>query len=168
MSDGPAATPFWEMRGVSKHYVGVRALQNVDFSCERGTIHAVLGENGAGKSTLIKIIAGVVQPSEGEMFLEGRRVAFSSPVAANNSGIVCIFQELSLMPDLSVADNICITDPPRRFGLIDRRGRTRSPASCSRASAAPTCTPWSGCAICPSRAVRWSRSPRHWAATPSF
>jgi ribose transport system ATP-binding protein len=121
MSDGPAAAPFWEMRGVSKHYGGVRALQKVDFSCERGTIHAVLGENGAGKSTLIKIIAGVVQPSEGEMFLEGRRVAFSSPVAANNAGIVCIFQELSLMPDLSVADNICITDPPRRFGLIDRR-----------------------------------------------
>jgi ribose transport system ATP-binding protein len=85
----------------------------------------VLGENGAGKSTLIKVMAGVVQPSEGAMFLEGREVAFTSPVEANSAGIVCIFQELSLMPDLTVADNICITDPPRRFGLIDGRAQRR-------------------------------------------
>jgi len=125
MSDPSARTPFWQMRGVSKHYGGVRALQGVDFACERGRIHAVLGENGAGKSTLIKIMAGVVQPSEGTMFLEGREVAFASPLEATGAGIVCIFQELSLMPDLTVADNICITDPPRRFGLIDQRAQRR-------------------------------------------
>jgi ribose transport system ATP-binding protein len=113
------------MRGVSKHYGGVRALQQVDFACERGRIHAVLGENGAGKSTLIKIMAGVVQPSEGAMSLEGQSVAFASPIEATSAGIVCIFQELSLMPDLTVSDNICITDPPKRFGLIDRRAQRR-------------------------------------------
>jgi ribose transport system ATP-binding protein len=86
----------------------VRALEDVDFACERGSIHAVLGENGAGKSTLIKIIAGVVQPDTGSMHLEGRPVRFDGPIAANDAGIVCIFQELSLMPDLSVADNISI------------------------------------------------------------
>jgi ribose transport system ATP-binding protein len=119
-----AKTPFWRMSGVSKRYGGVLALADVDFACEPG-IHAVLGENGAGKSTLIKIIAGVVQPTTGSLFLEGRQVSFPTPLAANEAGIVCIFQELSLLPDLSVADNICITEPPRRFGLIDRRAQRR-------------------------------------------
>ncbi len=122
MAHGEA--PFWRMQGVSKRYGGVLALADVDFACEPG-IHAVLGENGAGKSTLIKIIAGVVQPTTGSLFLEGRQISFPTPVAANQAGIVCIFQELSLLPDLSVADNICITDPPTRFGLIDRRAQRR-------------------------------------------
>ena len=86
-----------------------------------GRIHAILGENGAGKSTLIKVMSGVVAPDEGKMKLDGREVAFASPAAANRAGIVCIFQELSLVPDLSVAENIAISSPPTRFGLIDRR-----------------------------------------------
>jgi ribose transport system ATP-binding protein len=122
MSD---TTHLLSLSGVSKRYGGVRALSNVDFACRRGSIHAVLGENGAGKSTLIKIVAGVVQPDEGTMQLEGRTVAFPTPQAANDAGIVCIFQELSLMPDLSVADNIGITAPPRRFGMIDKRAQRR-------------------------------------------
>jgi ribose transport system ATP-binding protein len=92
---------------------------------EAGQIHGVLGENGAGKSTLMKIMAGVVQPDEGRMMLDGSPVSFGNPAAANAAGIVCIFQELSLVPDLSVADNICISNPPRRFGLIDRRAQRR-------------------------------------------
>jgi ribose transport system ATP-binding protein len=117
--------PFLALTGVSKRYGGVRALEGVDFSCRQGTIHAVLGENGAGKSTLIKIVAGVVMPDEGTMALEGRGVRFAGPAAAVAEGVVCIFQELSLMPDLSVADNITIADPPRRFGLIDTRAQRR-------------------------------------------
>ena len=113
------------MSGISKRYGGVRALEGVDFACERGKIHAVLGENGAGKSTLIKIIAGVVQPDAGSMRLAGIDVSHATPSAANAAGVVCIFQELSLMPDLSVADNISITSPPRRFGLIDARAQRR-------------------------------------------
>jgi ribose transport system ATP-binding protein len=113
------------MEGISKRYGGVRALQDAHLSIEAGRIHAVLGENGAGKSTLIKIMAGVVAPDEGRMLLEGRPVSFSSPAAAHAAGIVCIFQELSLIPDLSVADNIAISNPPRRFGLIDRRAQRR-------------------------------------------
>ncbi len=116
---------FLELAGISKRYGGVRALEDVDFACEQGSIHAVLGENGAGKSTLIKIISGVVQPDTGSMHLEGALVRFDGPIAANAAGIVCIFQELSLMPDLSVADNISISDPPRRFGLIDQRAQRR-------------------------------------------
>jgi ribose transport system ATP-binding protein len=113
------------MEGISKRYGGVMALDRVDFACERGRIHAVLGENGAGKSTLIKIMSGVVQPDSGTMRLEGEEVRFEAPAQATRAGIVCIFQELSLIPDLSVADNICITDPPGRLGFIDRRAQRR-------------------------------------------
>ena len=116
-----ATAPLFTMAGVSKRYGGVRALEQADLVVTAGRIHAILGENGAGKSTLIKVMSGVVAPDEGTMTLDGRVVTFASPAAANQAGVVCIFQELSLIPDLSVADNIVISSPPRRFGLIDRR-----------------------------------------------
>ncbi|MBV9287963.1 MAG: sugar ABC transporter ATP-binding protein [Hyphomicrobiales bacterium] len=124
MTDTPDGD-FLVLLQISKRYGGVRALENVDFRCGRGKIHAVLGENGAGKSTLIKIVAGVVQPDGGSIALEGQRRRFASPAAATAAGVVCMFQELSLMPDLSVADNISIVAPPRRFGLIDKRAQRR-------------------------------------------
>jgi ribose transport system ATP-binding protein len=124
------------MQGICKRYGGVRALQDANLAVEAGRIHAVLGENGAGKSTLIKVMAGVVQPDEGRLLLDGAPVSFASPAAANAAGIVCIFQELSLIPDLPVADNISISDPPRRFGLIDRRAqRRRAEEALARAGA---------------------------------
>ena len=109
------------MEGVSKSYGGVRALEKAGLTVEAGRVHAILGENGAGKSTLIKVMSGVVEPDEGTMTLEGRTVTFGSPAEANKAGIACIFQELSLIPHLSVADNISISDPPMRFGMIDRK-----------------------------------------------
>ena len=115
-----AALPLFRMEGVSKRYGGVRALEKAELTVHGGRVHAVLGENGAGKSTLIKVMAGVVAPDEGRMTLEGREVRFAEPAKANEAGIVCIFQELSLIPDLSVADNIVISNPPKRFGMIDR------------------------------------------------
>ena len=116
-------TPILELVDVSKRYGGVRALERARFACAPGRIHALLGENGAGKSTLIKMMAGVVQPDEGRILLEGHERRFLNTRRRRSSaGIACIFQELSLMPDLSVADNICITNPPKRWGLIDRVG----------------------------------------------
>src|SRR4029077_18868812 len=117
----PARRPFLRLQGITKRYGGVTALSNVDFACSLGTIHAVVGENGAGKSSLMKIIAGVVRPDEGQIYLEDQPVQFASPAEAARLGIACIFQELSLLPDLSVADNISIADPPKHLGLIDRR-----------------------------------------------
>src|SRR5246127_1192812 len=116
---------FLVLSGISKRYGGVHALEKVDFNCGRGTIHAVVGENGAGKSTLIKIIAGVVQPDAGELYLDRVLHRFTNPAAAAAAGIVCIFQELSLLPDLSVADNVSISSPPKRFGMIDARAQRR-------------------------------------------
>ena len=131
-----AAAPLFRMTGVSKRYGGVRALEEARLECRRGRIHAVLGENGAGKSTLIKIMSGVVQPDSGSMELEGSEVRFKTPAAATDSGIACIFQELSLLPDLTVSDNISITNPPRRFGLIDRSAqRRRAEKALARAGA---------------------------------
>jgi ribose transport system ATP-binding protein len=119
------AVPLFRMDGISKRYGGVSALEKASLTIEAGRIHAILGENGAGKSTLIKIMSGVVQPDEGRLELEGHEVRFSNPAAAKQAGIVCIFQELSLVPDLSVADNIFIADAPGRLGLIDRKAQRR-------------------------------------------
>ncbi|MFO1074224.1 MAG: sugar ABC transporter ATP-binding protein [Geminicoccaceae bacterium] len=120
-----AVPPLFRMEGITKRYGGVLALDRAELAVAPGRVHAVLGENGAGKSTLIKVMSGVVTPDEGRMWLEDRATAFASPAAANRAGIVCIFQELSLIPDLSVADNILISDPPTRMGLIDRRAQRR-------------------------------------------
>ncbi len=128
--------PLLRLRGITKRYGGVRALEEVDLAVRAGRIHAILGENGAGKSSLIKCIAGVVQPDAGTMSLDGAAVRFPSPAAANAAGVVCIFQELSLIPDLSVADNIMISNPPRRFGMIDGRAQRRmAEAALARAGA---------------------------------
>ena len=120
MSD-PISHPVLKLEGITKRYGGVTALANVDFACSLGTIHAVVGENGAGKSSLMKIIAGVIRPDEGRIYLDETLVHFASPADAARHGIACIFQELSLLPDLSVSDNISIASPPKRFGLIDQR-----------------------------------------------
>jgi ribose transport system ATP-binding protein len=122
-SDIAAGTAFLSMEGITKRYGGVTALDDVHFACQRHSIHAILGENGAGKSTLIKIVAGVTRADTGRMVLEGKEIMHFSPADATRAGIVCIFQELSLMPDLSVADNICITNPPGRGGLINQRAQ---------------------------------------------
>lgn len=98
--------PIIEMKGVTKAYRGVAAVKNVDFTLAPGEIHALLGENGAGKSTLTKIMAGVVDATSGEMLYNGKSVAFSSPYEALSNGIAMVFQETSLVPSMTVAQNI--------------------------------------------------------------
>jgi ribose transport system ATP-binding protein len=119
------STALFRLEGVSKRYGGVRALENARLEVARGRIHAVLGENGAGKSTLLKIMLGVVEPDTGTLEIDGSPVTLGSPSAARRAGVIGVFQELSLLPDLSVADNIAIAQPPTRFGLIDRRAQRR-------------------------------------------
>ncbi|MBZ9938635.1 sugar ABC transporter ATP-binding protein [Mesorhizobium sp. BR1-1-16] len=115
--------PYLELKQISKRYGGVAALTDVDFSVYPGEIQAVLGENGAGKSTLIKIASGVTDPTEGEVLIEGKPVRFKSPTEAMRAGVVCVFQELSLLPEMTVADNLSIVDPPKWFGMIDAKGQ---------------------------------------------
>jgi ribose transport system ATP-binding protein len=114
------AEPLVRLKSVSKSYGGVPALTDVDFHCEPGLVHAILGENGAGKSTLMKLLAGVIQPDSGEIAVSGKTTRLTSPREAAQHGIVCMFQELSLMPHLSVGDNIVISAPRTRFGFLRR------------------------------------------------
>lgn len=99
---------FLQMNHITKRFPGVLALSNVNFTLRKGEVHALLGENGAGKSTLMKILAGVYQPDEGEIIFEGRPIAFSDPLSAQNAGITIIHQEFNLFPELTVEENIFI------------------------------------------------------------
>lgn len=106
--------------GITKSFPGVRALDGVNLTVRRGRLNALLGENGAGKSTLMNILAGVFPPDSGTVTLEGRPVSFRNPREAQAAGISIIFQELNLVPDLSIAENIFIGREPRtRLGLVD-------------------------------------------------
>src|SRR5205809_6699200 len=95
-----------EARGVSRSFGGVQALSEVDFHADAGEVHALLGENGAGKSTFIKVLTGAVTPDAGELTLFGEALPSGSPRAAARAGVAAVFQELSLVPDLTVAENI--------------------------------------------------------------
>ncbi len=109
-----------EAQHISKRFGGVVALHEAQFRCEAGEIHALLGENGAGKSTLVKVLTGVFPPDSGAVLFDGRPVALGGPADAARLGIIPVFQELSLIPDLTVAQNIFIGREPRnRWGLID-------------------------------------------------
>ncbi len=109
-----------EASGITKSFPGVRALDGVNITVRRGRLNALLGENGAGKSTLMNILAGVFPPDAGTVTLEGRPVGFKNPREAQTAGIAMIFQELNLVPDLSIAENIFIgREPLNRFGLVD-------------------------------------------------
>ncbi len=109
-----------EARDITKDFGGTRALDRVNFSARRGEVHAVLGENGAGKSTLMKIIGGALQPDGGALSLDGRPVRFDSPHEAMDAGVSVVHQQFTLVPELTVAENIFLGREPRnRFGLVD-------------------------------------------------
>ncbi|SMF56540.1 simple sugar transport system ATP-binding protein [Tistlia consotensis] len=131
-SDQP---PRVELVGISKAFAGVPALDRVDFTLHPGEVHALLGENGAGKSTLIKIMTGALAADAGEMRLDGRAVAVGSTAEARALGISTVYQEVNLVPTLSVARNVTLGREPRRFGLISwRAAREKARARLKRLS----------------------------------
>jgi inositol transport system ATP-binding protein len=136
------ATPLLKMTGISKSFPGVKALEQVDFEVGRGEIHAFLGENGAGKSTLLKILSGAQPPDSGTITFDGSPRVFASPHDAQKAGIVTIYQEFTLAPDMSIAENIFVgREPGSRFfvnharmeeesrKISQRIGLERDPAS---------------------------------------
>ncbi|SEP06084.1 sugar ABC transporter ATP-binding protein [Actinacidiphila rubida] len=118
----PERTPVLALEGVSKSFGAVRALRDVSLQLYAGEAHALAGENGAGKSTLIKALAGVHRPDSGTVLLDGAPVVFHGPADARDAGVAVIYQEPTLFPDLSVAENIFVGRQPRRsFGRVDHR-----------------------------------------------
>src|SRR5215212_6098556 len=118
----PDNTNILEMQHISKSFAGVHALRDVSFTCRRAKVHALVGENGAGKSTLIKILAGAYQADSGDIRFKGQQYASLTTRAALDLGIRIIYQELNLIPYMTVAENIFLGREPRtRLGLIDTR-----------------------------------------------
>ncbi len=155
MSDRPIVT----LQSVTKLYGGVAALESANFDLYAGEIHALVGENGAGKSTLCKLIAGVISPTAGRLSVDGGPVAFSAPKDANRLGIAMVFQETSLVPQLTVAQNM-VLGRERAFNSVRRvRNTARQALSTS------TSTPRSSLARCRRPSGRWSRSPARSSTT---
>ena len=113
--------PLLEMTAINKHYPGVHALKDVDFTLEPGEVCAILGENGAGKSTLMNVLGGVVPHDTGAITLNGKTVAIRGTKDAERLGIAFIHQELSLFPKMDIASNIFIQDIPARGGFLRTR-----------------------------------------------
>jgi len=111
---------FLTFSGITKRFPGVLALDDVSFSVERGSCHALMGENGAGKSTLGKIIAGVYIADDGELTLAGQSIRPTDPLHARRLGIAMVHQELAFCPNLSIAENLCLGDMPSKAGWVDR------------------------------------------------
>jgi ABC-type sugar transport system ATPase subunit len=112
-----------ELRGLTKQFPGVVALNAVDLSLAPGEIHALVGENGAGKSTLIKLLCGSYVPDDGEMWFNGEPYRPGSPLDALKAGIRVVYQEFNLLPYLSVAENLLFDSLPRRYGLLVDHGK---------------------------------------------
>jgi len=115
-----------EARNVGKAFAGIQALKDVTFGVRAGEIHALCGENGAGKSTLMRILDGSLQPDSGGIYLSGIHKTFSKPLKARRAGVLLIHQEISLVPELSVAENVFLGQLPTRWGQIDGRTLLRA------------------------------------------
>ncbi len=112
MTPVPPATPVMELRGVTRRFGSVIALRDIDVALRAGEVHCLLGDNGAGKSTLIKILSGVMPPSEGEILLDGRPVVFRNPREAQAAGVATVFQDLGMIPLMSISRNFFLGREP--------------------------------------------------------
>lgn len=112
----------FELRGIEKRFDAVRALNGASLHVEPGEIRALLGSNGSGKSTMIKVLAGLVNPNAGEIVFDGKQVAINSGIDSRNLGIATAFQDLSLVPTMTVKDNILLgNEPMKKFGVVDKK-----------------------------------------------
>ena len=118
---GEVAAPLLALNDITVRFPGVLALDRVSFELRGGEVHGLMGENGAGKSTLLKVLSGVNQPQEGSLRLGGVEQQFASPRAAIAAGIAIIYQELHLVPELTVAENLMLGQIPNRYGVLDQR-----------------------------------------------
>ncbi len=148
-----------DVQGVSKRFAGVLALSDVSIELRAGQVHALVGENGAGKSTLIKVLTGVHQPDQGSIVYRGEPVTFARPLDAQAAGISTIYQEVNLVPLMSVARNLFLGREPTRLGSSTSRGCIARRARASRATAS---TSTSGV-----RSGSWVWASSRWSPSPA-
>jgi ABC-type uncharacterized transport system ATPase subunit len=127
MSEGPIGS-LLQLRGLAKRFGDKIALDHVDLDVEAGEIHVICGENGAGKSTLMNILAGILKPDAGEIFLAGAAISFADPIAAGRAGIGMVHQHFKLIPSMTVAENLYLNRQPRRFGFVTDHAAMRKGA----------------------------------------
>jgi rhamnose transport system ATP-binding protein len=167
LSEQPEEVPRLALDQAAKAFGAVQALVDGSITLFPGEAHALVGENGAGKSTLVKILAGVYQPDSGTLAIDGQPVVLSGPTAARDAGISIIYQEPTLFPDLTVAENIFMGRQPLRVGRrIDRPAMNRSAGEFFSRGPPPPPPPKPG--DCPSPTSRSSRSPRPCPPTRTF
>ena len=161
-------TPRLEMRGISKTFPGVRALNGVQIKAWGGEVLALMGENGAGKSTLMKVLSGAYQADPGgEILIDGKPVSISDPIAAKHHGISIIYQELALAPNLTVAENIYLGTEPSRGGSVDRKAMRAGCQSALDRLGTPF-TPDTIVGTCPSRSSSLLKSPEPYTRNRKF
>ena len=122
---GEKMKPVLEIKDLDKKFVGVHAVDHVSFQCYPGTVHVLQGENGAGKSTILKMLSGLYQPDSGEICLHGRKVTFRQPRDAQEQGIAMVYQEMTILPELTVAQNVFLNKEVRKRKLLDEREMIR-------------------------------------------
>ncbi len=168
LSEATAApAPLLEMRNISKTFPGVKALSNVQLTIFPGEVHALMGENGAGKSTLMKILSGAYIADDGaEYQIASRPVVIDGPLAARAHGVAVIYQELSLAPNLSVAENIYLGRHLHRHGMVDRAAMARA-CEGTLAQLAPTSRRRRWSTACRSPSASWSKLPAPCISRPA-
>lgn len=124
-AEAPSESHAVACRGLTKTYGGQVALQSLDWQCNRGQIHGLVGQNGAGKSTLVGSITGKILPDTGEVWVAGKRLPLGRPSASRRLGVAAVFQELGVVPALSVLENVFLGHTPNRSGMVDRREMLR-------------------------------------------
>ena len=114
------STPYLSFHGITMTFPGVKALSDISFGCYAGQVHALMGENGAGKSTLLKILSGNYIPTAGNLQIRGQQMTFTHTTEALNAGVAIIYQELHLIPEMTVAENIYLGQLPHKGGIVNR------------------------------------------------
>lgn len=161
------STPYLSFRGIGKTFPGVKALTDISFDCYAGQVHALMGENGAGKSTLLKILSGNYAPTTGSVVINGQEMSFSDTTAALNAGVAIIYQELHLVPEMTVAENIYLGQLPHKGGIVNR-SLLNYEAGLQLKHLGMDIDPDTPLNISPLVSGRWLKSPKRWRVTPKL
>ena len=167
MDASTSPTPLVQLSHISKSFGPVQVLKDVTLELYRGEVLCLAGENGAGKSTLIKILTGAIPRDAGTYLIDAQDVGSPSPAQARALGVGVVYQELSLLPQVSVEENLLMGRLPAAGGVVNKRELRASANKMLERVGLSSVDPGCLSQICPSPPVRWWRSPRYWEPMPA-